>query len=77
MNRVEAFAKGAHEGHEAGKHRAGQYVLGEDLLCAWEASNAHGYRGRLGAAFDQGYCYGYCLAAEGAELNPRLFREVR
>ena len=76
MNRAEAFAKGAREGHKEGQHRAGQYILGEDLLAAWEASDAHGYMRNTAHAFEQGFCYGYRLACEGAELNPRILREV-
>jgi hypothetical protein len=76
VNRAEAFAKGAREGHEAGQHRAGQYTMGEELIAAWDASDAYGYQRNVGHAFEQGFCYGYRLACEGAALNPKILREV-
>lgn len=75
MNQEQAFAQGARCGHIEGKGRAGQYVVGEEIELAWDATVNQGFKsdmiGLVSQAWEQGYQHGYRRAAEGSELEPQ------
>lgn len=72
MNEVQkAFSQGARCGHVEGKGRAGSYIIGEQEEVAAEAAHLHhpdfNDLSRRDA-WENGYNYGYKLAAEGSAL---------
>jgi hypothetical protein len=70
----EEFAQGARCGHLEGKGRAGQYVIGEEIRLAEEATDAQGLPRAAAREWCAGYTHGYRRAAEGSELE-RDYRE--
>jgi hypothetical protein len=65
----EEFAQGARCGHLEGKGRAGQYVIGEEIRLAEEATDAQGLPRAAAREWCAGYTHGYRRAAEGSELE--------
>lgn len=73
MNNDQAYAQGARCGHIEGRHRAGQYVLGEEIELSWEAADNHNLNNPSRTYYwAHGYRKGYKLAAEGSPLPPEL-----
>ena len=68
----ESFAQGARCGHIEGKGRAGQYVIGEEIPLAEEATDAQGLSRGESRDWAAGYVHGYRLAAEGSPLDEEL-----
>jgi hypothetical protein len=70
------FAEGLRAGHEAGKGRAGQYVIGEEYFPSYEAAERRALTREECAGpvlpceceWARGFRDGYKIAAEGSEL---------
>lgn len=74
MNHHQAIALGAQAGHRAGQHRAGAYIIEEEVLLSWDAAEEAAIHTQglgnphIRGSWSFGYRVGYRLAAEGSQL---------